>query len=193
MPLSFIGSGRRRNPASVWTFNGTIRPKLVSARYGERCSIRHHNGLPVDIRQTAAFGIHTISTHEHNGHHGAENDGFAGEFFFPNQFSTILAIRDGRSLLVQPDGSRTTTRRARPNDAGGTDPIPGDWHETMGTHWFTTHVQLHGAEHLQRQCGDVSTSTAASTAATRRSGGRREPPVAERDHVRWGNLDYDVT
>ena len=29
---------------------------------------------------------HTISTHEHNGHHGAENDGFTGAFFFPGQF-----------------------------------------------------------------------------------------------------------
>jgi len=28
----------------------------------------------------------TISTHEHNGHHGAENDGLTGAFFFLNQF-----------------------------------------------------------------------------------------------------------
>ena len=43
--------------------------------------------------------MHTISTHEHNGHHGAENDGFTGAFFFPGQFydyhwTTTLARAD---------------------------------------------------------------------------------------------------
>ena len=75
-----------QNPNSVWTFNGTIPPKLVQARYGEPMLFRHHNGLPFDVTQNNGFGRHTISTHEHNGHHGAENDGFTGAFFFPGQF-----------------------------------------------------------------------------------------------------------
>ena len=55
-------------------------------RYGEPILFRHHNGLPADVTQNNGFGRNTISTHEHNGHHGAENDGFTGAFFFPNQF-----------------------------------------------------------------------------------------------------------
>ena len=47
---------------------------------------RHHNGLPADVKKNGGFGRHTISTHEHNGHHGAENDGFTGAYFFPGQF-----------------------------------------------------------------------------------------------------------
>ncbi len=73
-------------PNSMWTFNGTIPPKLVMGRYGEPILFRHHNRLPADVTQNNGFGRHTISTHEHNGHHGAENDGFTGAFFFPGQF-----------------------------------------------------------------------------------------------------------
>src|SRR4051794_9211246 len=33
---------------SVWTFNGSIPPKLLVGRYGEAILMRHHNRLPVD-------------------------------------------------------------------------------------------------------------------------------------------------
>jgi hypothetical protein len=69
-----------------WTFNGTVPPKLLQGRYGEPILFRHHNGLDPDRKKNGGFGIHTISTHEHNGHHGAENDGFTGAYFYPGQF-----------------------------------------------------------------------------------------------------------
>src|SRR6266545_938401 len=70
----------------LWTFNGTLPPKLLVGRYVEPILFRHHNRLPADVRQNGGFGRHTISTHEHNGHHGAENDGSTGAYFFPGQF-----------------------------------------------------------------------------------------------------------
>src|SRR5258706_8602400 len=75
-----------QGPLALWTFNGTLPPKLLKVRYGEGIIFRHSNKLPFDIRQNGGFGIHTLSTHEHNGHHGAENDGFTGAFFYPGQF-----------------------------------------------------------------------------------------------------------
>src|SRR6266581_1441061 len=75
-----------QGPLALWTFNGTLPPKLLTGRYGEGIIFRHSNKLPFDIRQNGGFGIHTLSTHEHNGHHGAENDGFTGAFFYPGQF-----------------------------------------------------------------------------------------------------------
>src|SRR2546426_859917 len=75
-----------QGPLALWTFNGTLPPKLLVGRYGEGIIFRHSNKLPFDIRQNGGFGIHTLSTHEHNGHHGAENDGFTGAFFYPGQF-----------------------------------------------------------------------------------------------------------
>lgn len=70
VPLTFHPQWPTQHPESVWTFNGTIPPKLVLARYGEPILFRHFNGLPADITQNAGFGRHTISTHEHNSREG---------------------------------------------------------------------------------------------------------------------------
>src|SRR5919197_4709416 len=86
IPLKFHPGLPTQGVNEVWTFNGTIPPKLMIGRYAEPILFRHHNKLPFDVRQNGGFGRHTISTHEHNGHHGAENDGFTGAFFFPGQF-----------------------------------------------------------------------------------------------------------
>ncbi|MFL5419884.1 MAG: multicopper oxidase family protein, partial [Myxococcales bacterium] len=122
-----------------WTFNGTVPPKLVLARYGEPILFRHHNRLNPDKKMNGGFGIHTISTHEHNGHHGAENDGFTGAFFFPGQFydyhwPIVLAGFSTINKLA------TDPKAGTPRDDGGVDLVPGDWHETMSTHWFHDHM-----------------------------------------------------
>jgi len=128
-----------QNPANVWTFNGTIPPKLVIGRYGEPILFRHFNNLPCDPKENAGFGRHTISTHEHNGHHGAENDGFTGAFFFPGQFYDYhwpIVLAGFRSI----NKDATDRMASSPNDSGGLDNVPGDWHETMSTHWFHDHM-----------------------------------------------------
>ena len=35
-------------PNSVWTFDGTLPPKLLMARYGEPILFRNYNALPID-------------------------------------------------------------------------------------------------------------------------------------------------
>jgi len=139
IPLKFHPGLPTQNPNSVWTFNGTIPPKLAIGRYGEPILFRHHNRLPFDPTQNNGFGRHTISTHEHNGHHGAENDGFTGAFFYPGQFydyhwPIVLAGRDTFNTLA------TDKRASTPNDSGGITNVPGDWRETMSTHWFHDHM-----------------------------------------------------
>ncbi len=128
-----------QNPNALWTFNGTIPPKLVIGRYGEPILFRHHNNLPADVTQNGGFGRHTLSTHEHNGHHGAENDGFTGAYFFPNQFydyhwPIVLA---GRNTI---NTGATDPRAGSPDGNGKIHNVPGDWHETMSTHWFHDHM-----------------------------------------------------
>jgi len=139
IPLKFHPSFPTQTPSSVWTFNGTIPPKLVIGRYGEPILTRHHNQLPADVTQNNGFGRHTISTHEHNGHHGAENDGFTGAYFFPGQFydyhwPIVLA---GFSTI---NTTATDPRAGSPADNGGIDKVAGDWRETMSTHWFHDHM-----------------------------------------------------
>ena len=92
-----------QNALKLWTFNGTLPPKLLIGKYGEGIIFRHSNKLPFDITQNGGFGIHTISTHDHNGHHGAENDGFTGAYFFPGQFSMTITIQSSWQ------GSRAST------------------------------------------------------------------------------------
>lgn len=139
IPLKFHPGLPTQNPNSVWTFNGTIPPKLVIGRYGEPLLFRHHNKLPFDVRQNGGFGRHTISTHEHNGHHGAENDGFTGAFFFPGQFYDYhwpIVLAGFRTINT----AATDPKAATPDDSGGKINIPGDWRETMSTHWFHDHM-----------------------------------------------------
>ena len=102
------------------------------------CSAITISCLPM-FTQNNGFGRNTISTHEHNGHHGAENDGFTGAFFFPNQFydyhwPIVLA---GFSSV---NTDATDSRAGSPADNGGINKVPGDWHETMSTHWFHDHM-----------------------------------------------------
>jgi FtsP/CotA-like multicopper oxidase with cupredoxin domain len=139
IPLKFHPGLPTQNPNSVWTFNGTIPPKLVIGRYGEPLLFRHQNKLPFDVRQNNGFGRHTISTHEHNGHHGAENDGFTGAFFFPGQFYDYhwpIVLAGFRTINT----AATDPKAATPDDSGGKINIPGDWRETMSTHWFHDHM-----------------------------------------------------
>jgi manganese oxidase len=139
LPLKFHPSLPTQVGNHVWTFNGTIPPKLVQARYMQPILFRHTNKLPTDVTQNEGFGRHTISTHEHNGHHGAENDGCTGAYFYPNQFydyhwPVVLAG------ITSMNTSATDPMACTPNERGTTDKIPGDWHETMSTHWFHDHM-----------------------------------------------------
>ena len=139
IPLKFHPGLPTQAPNSVWTFNGTIPPKLVIGRYAEPVLFRHTNRLPFDVRQNNGFGRHTISTHEHNGHHGAENDGFTGAFFFPGQFYDYhwpIVLAGFRTINT----AATDPKAATPDDSGGKINIPGDWRETMSTHWFHDHM-----------------------------------------------------
>jgi FtsP/CotA-like multicopper oxidase with cupredoxin domain len=139
IPLTFHPLMPIQNVNSVWTFNGTVPPKLVIGKYSEPILFRHYNRLPADVTQNNGFGRHTISTHEHNGHHGAENDGFTGAFFFPNQFYDYhWPIKLGG--FTSFNTGATDPRASTPDGSGGLTNIPGDWHETMSTHWFHDHM-----------------------------------------------------
>ena len=141
IPLKFHPGLPTQNPNSVWTFNGTVPPKLVIGRYAEPILFRHHNKLPFDVRQNGGFGRHTNRTHEHNGHHGAENDGFTGAFFYPGQFYDYhwpIVLAGFRSINTAATDPRAGT--PDPANATRTINVPGDWHETMSTHWFHDHM-----------------------------------------------------
>jgi FtsP/CotA-like multicopper oxidase with cupredoxin domain len=191
IPLKFHPSLPTQQPNSVWTFNGTIPPKLMLARYGEPILFRHHNRLPADVTQNNGFGRNTLSTHEHNGHHGAENDGFTGAYFFPNQFYDyhypfVLA---GFTTI---NTAATDPRAGSPNGSGGINKVPGDWHETMSTHWFHDHMFSFTAQNVYKcDAGmlNIFSSLDRGNEAINDGVNLRLPSGTALD---WGNLDYDV-
>ena len=184
-----------QGPLALWTFNGTLPPKLVMGRYGEPILFRHHNRLPAHPKKNGGFGKHTISTHEHNGHHGAENDGFTGAFFFPGQFYDYhWPVCHAGYYSINPDA--TDPRCGGPADSGGIYKCPGDWHETMGTHWFHDHMFSFTQQNVYK--GNAAMFNIYSSLD------RGAEDIADGINLRlpsgrasvtgksWGNLDYDV-
>ncbi len=182
-----------QGPLAMWTFGGTVPPKLAIGRYGEPIIFRHHNKLPADVTQNGGFGRHTISTHEHNGHHGAENDGFTGAFFFPGQFydyhwPIILAGHD----TINPDA--TDPRAGSPADNGGINKVPGDWHETMSTHWFHDHMFSFTSQNVYKGNAAMFNIYSALDRGdeTVNDGVNLRLPSGSSNGKGWANLDYDV-
>ena len=180
-----------QNPDKVWTFNGTFPPKLVQGRYGEAILFRHHNRLPVVRSDNGGFGIHTISTHEHNGHHGAENDGFTGAFFFPGQFYDYhwpIVLAGFKTI----NATATDPRAGSPDGNGGITRIPGDWHETMSTHWFHDHMFSFTSQNVYKGIAamfNIYSALDRGNEAINDGVNLRLPSGSAKD---WGNLDYDV-
>jgi FtsP/CotA-like multicopper oxidase with cupredoxin domain len=62
----------------IWGFNGQYPAPQCLNKYGKSTIVRFRNSLPTT---TTTFGRNEITIHLHNGHHGSESDGFAGDFF----------------------------------------------------------------------------------------------------------------
>src|SRR5262245_30413436 len=184
-----------QNALKVWTFNRTVPPKLFKVRYGDPALFRHFNGLPFDINENGGFGRHTISTHEHNGHHGAENDGFTGAFFFPGQFYDYhypVVLAGWRTINT----TATDPRAGGPNEAGGITKVAGDWHETMSSHWIHDHMFSFTSQNVYKgMAGMFNIYSSLDRGAEDVNDGTNLRLPSGRASVRgtsWGILDYDV-
>ena len=179
----------------VWTFNGTFPPKLMQVRYGEPVLFRHHNGLPTVITNNGGFGRFTLSTHEHNAHHGAENDGFTGAYFWPNQFYDYHYPWVLAGFTTINTGA-TDARAGAPNDSGGINKVPGDYHETMSTHWFHDHMFTFTDQNVYKcnaGMNNIYSSLDRGDESVNDGVNLRLPSgYNETLHNGWGNLDYDV-
>jgi hypothetical protein len=138
IPLKFHPGLPTQNLNSVWTFNGTIPPKLVIGRYGEPLLFRHPNKLPFD-REAERLRP------PHDQHARAQRPPRRGErrlhrrVLLPGPVLRLpLADRAGGFRTINT--AATDPKAATPEDSGGKINIPGDWRETMSTHWFHDHM-----------------------------------------------------
>jgi FtsP/CotA-like multicopper oxidase with cupredoxin domain len=191
IPPKFHPGFPAQNANRVWTFNGTFPPKLMQVRYGEPVLFRHHNGLTTDITNNGGFGRFTLTTHEHNAHHGAENDGFTGAYFWPNQFYDYhypWVLAGFRSINT----GATDPRAGGPTDSGGINKIPGDWHETMSTHWFHDHMFTFTDQNVYKGnagMNNLYSSLDRGNESLNDGVNLRLPSGTAKS---WGNLDFDV-
>jgi manganese oxidase len=180
-----------QGPLAFWTYNGTFPPKLIQVRYGDPILFREHNKLPADVTQNGGFGRHTITTHEHNGHHGAENDGFTGAYFFPGQFYDYhYPVVLGGLKTINTDASNP--RASSPADNGGLNKVPGDWHETMSTHWFHDHMFSFTSQNVYKGIAgmfNIYSGLDRGNEAINDGVNLRLPSGTDKS---WGNLDYDL-
>ena len=180
-----------QDPDAVWTFDGTFPPKLLQARYGETVLFRHYNALPVDPSANYGFGLHTLSTHEHNGHNPFESDGYTQSFFFPGQYfdyrwPMILAGHDS----INTDAS--DPRAGAPDGHGGITRVPGNYRETMSTHWFHDHMLDYTAQNVYKGSAAMMNYYSAldrGNEGLMDSVNLRFPSGTALD---WGNRDYDM-
>jgi len=181
-----------QGPLALWTYKGTLPPKLMQARYGgDAILFRLSNKLPADFSQNGGFGRITISTHEHNGHHGAENDGFTGAYFFPGEFydyhyPIVLA---GRNTI---NTDATDARAGGPNDAGGINKIAGDWHETMSTHWFHDHMFSFTSQNVYKGMAGMFNIYSALDRGNEGLNDGVNLRLPSGTAKSWGNLEYDI-
>ncbi len=191
IPVRFHPNFPVQNPLSLWTFDGTFPPKLLHARYGEPVLFRHYDALPIDPGANMGFGLHTLSTHEHNGHNGAESDGYTQSFFFPGQFfdyhwPMVIAGHDTINT------NATDPRAGAPDGSGGISNVRGDWRETMSTHWFHDHMLDFTAQNVYKGNAAMMnfySSVDRGNEAINDGANLRLPSGTALD---WGNRDYDV-
>lgn len=208
IPIRFHPDMPVQEHKSLWTFDGTLPPKLLAVRNGEPVLMRHYNALPIDVTANRGFGMHTITTHEHNGHTPAESDGYAGAFYFPGQFydyrwPLALAGYD----TINTDAS--DPRAAYPCEAGetlfvndanpgvktcenGTIRIRGDWRHTMSTHWFHDHMIDFTAPNVYKGNAAMMNYYSALDRGNEAVDDGVNLRLPSGTALPWGNRDYDV-
>ncbi|WP_371369879.1 multicopper oxidase domain-containing protein [Pseudomonas sp. QL9] len=193
---------------SVWTFDGTLPPKLLMVRYGQPLLMRHYNALPIDPAANRGFGLHTISTHEHNGHTPAESDGYTAAFFFPGQYydyrwpiqlagydSINTRAQDPRAAFPCAPGETLWVYDEQPGlktCQNGRINIRGDWRETMSTHWFHDHMLDFTAQNVYKGNAAMMNYYSALDRGNEAIDDGVNLRLPSGSALAWGNRDYDV-
>ena len=194
-----------QEPNTLFTFDGTFPPKLLNVRYGQEVLMRHYNVLPIDPSANNGFGLHTITTHEHNGHTPAESDGYTNAFFFPGQYydyrwpiqlagydSINTDASDSRAAFPCVADETLSVKGVVQNCVDGSIPVPGDYRETMSTHWFHDHMLDFTAQNVYKGNAAMMNYYSAIDRGNEAIDDGVNLRLPSGSALPWGNRDYDV-
>ena len=194
---------------SMWTFDGTFPPKLLMAKYGEPHILRHYNFLPIEADKNRGFGLHTITTHEHNGPNNGVSDGFAQSFFFPGEYYDYwyaMSLAGHTRINTDATNKKAAIPMEWKKDSEGNvvldsnnRPIPeenvqiaGDWKETMSTHWFHDHMLDYTAQNLYKGNAAMMNYYSCLDRGNEEIDDGVNLRLPSGTALSWGNRDYDV-
>jgi len=177
----------------------------------------NHPAVLDNTMESNGFGRHTISTHDHNGHNAGEADGGPFAFFYPGQFydyhwplqlagfsnnnnaagainygatepKAAIPCAPGETFKVLVSGVPTD----KTCDASGRVNIPGDWRETMSTHWFHDHMFDHTSENVYKGNATMYDYFSALDRGNEAVNDGVNLRLPSGTALSWGNRDYDV-
>src|SRR5207237_2458765 len=120
-----------------------------------------------------------------------ENGRLAGALFFAGQFYDYhgpIVLAGFRSV----NNDATDPTASSPNGSGGLDKVPGDWHETMSTHWFHDHMFSFTSQNVYKGNAamfNIYSGLDRGNEAIKDGETLRLPSGTAKS---WGNLEYDV-
>jgi FtsP/CotA-like multicopper oxidase with cupredoxin domain len=182
----------------------------------------NHPAVLDETMESNGFGRHTISTHDHNGHNAGSSDGGPFAFFYPGQFydyhwplqiagfsgnndaagginraaadpRAAMPCEAGESFPILVNGVVTTRSCNDPDgDGHGTIMIPGDWRETMSTHWFHDHMFDHTSENVYKGNATMFDYFSALDRGNEAVNDGVNLRLPSGTALSWGNRDYDV-
>src|SRR5262249_12536691 len=189
--VRFHRNFRVQEPNALWTFDGTFPPKLLQVRLGEAVLFRNYDVLPIDPAANFGFGLHTLTTHEHNCHQPGESDGFTNAFFFPGEYYDYRSPLQIAGYDTVNTGANAP-RAGAPDGNGGIRRLRGEFRETMSSHWFHDHMLDFTAQNVYK--GNAAMMNYYSSLDRGNEGindgvNLRLPSGTALD---FGNRDYDV-
>ena len=127
-----------------------VAAEAADGRYGEPILFRHHNGLPVDVRAEPRLRPpHHLDARAQRPPRRGERR-LHRRLLLPGPVLRLpLADRPRRARHHQHRRDRSAWP-ARPTAAAGSIKVPGDWRETMSTHWFHDHMFSFTAQNVYK-------------------------------------------
>jgi len=121
----------------------------LQGRYGEAILFRHHNNLNPDVSQNGGFGA------SHDQYARTQWTSRRGERRIYRRILFSGTVYDYHWPIVHAgcDSMNTDASDSRcgsPADSGGINNLPGDWCETMSTHWFHDHMFSFTAQNVYK-------------------------------------------